>query len=75
MLCVFCGVTNCPISTLIIGFELFGFGGAALFFIAISVSYLISGRESLYSTQTIIDPKFGIEFEKKEIQELPREKE
>lgn len=63
MLCVFCGVTNCPISTLIISFELFGFTGAALFFIAISVSYLISGRESLYSTQHIIDPKFGIDFE------------
>ena len=75
MLCVFCGVTNCPISTLIIGFELFGFAGAALFFIAISVSYLISGRESLYSTQNIIDPKFGIEFEKKDVPELSHKKE
>ncbi len=62
MLSVFCGVTNCPISTLIIGFELFGFAGAALFFIAICVSYLISGTESLYSTQKIVDPKFGVEF-------------
>lgn len=71
MLCVFCGVTNCPISTLIISFELFGFTGAALFFIAISVSYLISGRESLYSTQHIIDPKFGIDFENNDTQEPP----
>lgn len=71
MLCVFCGVTNCPISTLIISFELFGFAGAALFFIAISVSYLISGRESLYSTQHIIDPKFGIDFENNDAQEIP----
>lgn len=71
MLCVFCGVTNCPISTLIISFELFGFTGAALFFIAISVSYLISGRESLYSTQHIIDPKFGIDFENNDTQKAP----
>ncbi|MBQ9764598.1 MAG: chloride channel protein [Lachnospiraceae bacterium] len=62
MLCVFCGVTNCPISTLIIGFELFGFTGVALFFIAICISYLLSGNESLYSTQAIVNPKFGIEY-------------
>lgn len=64
MLCVFCGVTNCPISTLIIGFELFGFPGAILFFAAICVSYLSSGSDSLYSTQKIIDPKFGTDFNK-----------
>lgn len=62
MLSVFCGVTNCPVSTLLIGFELFGFNGAALFFIAIAISYLVSGRESLYSTQRIIDPKFGVAY-------------
>lgn len=66
MLCVFCGVTNCPVSTLLIGFELFGFNGAALFFIAIAISYLVSGRESLYSTQNIVDPKFGVEFSEKQ---------
>ena len=66
MLSVFCGVTNCPVSTLLIGFELFGFSGAALFFIAIAVSYLVSGRESLYSTQKIVDPKFGVAFKEEE---------
>ncbi len=64
MLCVFCGVTNCPVSTLLIGFELFGFEGAALFFIAIAISYLVSGHESLYSTQKFAHPKFGVEFKK-----------
>lgn len=65
MLCVFCGVTNCPIASLLIGFELFGYSGAILFFIAIAVSYLASGSVSLYSTQKIADPKFGAEFEKR----------
>lgn len=38
MVSVFCGVTNCPISSLLIAFELFGYDAVPYFMIAISVS-------------------------------------
>lgn len=58
MISVFCGVTNCPIASMLIGFELFGFGGAGFFLIAISVSYLFSGYKGLYKEQIIVYSKY-----------------
>ncbi len=58
MAAVFCGVTNCPITTLFISFELFGFAGVPYFMIAISVSYLLSGYKGLYSDQIIVYSKY-----------------
>ena len=51
---LFCGVTNCPITALLISFELFGYAGMPYYIIAVSVSYLISGYHSLYQKQRII---------------------
>ncbi len=48
---VFCGVTNCPITALLISFELFGFAGMPYYLTAIAVSNLVSGRCSLYHAQ------------------------
>ena len=59
---VFCGVTNCPISSLLIAFELFGYVAVPYFMIAISVSYLLSGYYGLYHDQTIVYSKYKPQF-------------
>lgn len=58
MIAMFCGVTNCPITSLLISFELFGFECAYYFLIAVATSYMLSGYCSLYHTQTIVYSKF-----------------
>ena len=49
MVSLFCGVTNCPISTLLISFELFGFEGMPYYLLAVAFSYMLSGYSGLYS--------------------------
>lgn len=58
MTAVFCGVTNCPITSMLIGFELFGFEGAVFILLVISVSYLFSGYKGLYREQIIVYSKY-----------------
>ncbi len=58
MIAVFCGVTNCPITSVLISFELFGFDDAYYFLIAAATSYMLSGYYSLYHSQTIVYSKF-----------------
>lgn len=60
MVSVFCGVTNCPISSLLIGFELFGFGSMKYLLIGVAISYMLSGYSGLYSEQTITTSKFKV---------------
>ena len=55
---VFCGVTNCPITSLLICFELFGFEGMPYYLLAIAVSYVLSGYYGLYQSQKIIYSKY-----------------
>ena len=57
MVGVFCAVTNSPISSLLIAFELFGFAGMPYFCTVIAVSYLLSGYQSLYKAQKIVYSK------------------
>lgn len=57
MVGVFCAVTNSPVSSLLIAFELFGFAGMPFFCIVIAVSYLLSGYQSLYKEQKIMYSK------------------
>lgn len=59
---VFCGVTNCPISTLFICFELFGFEGMPYFLLSIAISYMLSGYYGLYRSQKIVYSKYKTEF-------------
>lgn len=56
--CVFCGITNCPITSLLICFELFGFDAMPYFLLAIAISYLFSGNYGIYSGQRIRYSKF-----------------
>ena len=69
MVSVFCGVTNCPITALLISFELFGFDHAYYYLIAIAVSYMLSGYYSLYHAQTIVYSKFENSYVKILIQQ------
>ena len=59
---VFCGVTNSPITSLLICFELFGFEGMPYYLVAIALSYMMSGYYGLYSSQKIIYSKYKTEY-------------
>ncbi len=54
---VFCGVTNSPMTALLLAFELFGFAGMPYYLITVSVSYLLSGYHSLYREQRFATSK------------------
>lgn len=53
----FCGVVNCPVSSLLLSVEFFGSGNFLLFGVASSVSYMLSGYYSLYSGQKFMNSK------------------
>ena len=55
---VFCGITNCPVTSLLICIELFGLEGAPYFLLACAFSYLMSGYYGLYSGQRIVYSKY-----------------
>jgi len=62
MISMFCGVTNSPIASMIIGFELFGFDIMKYLLIGVSISYMLSGYYSLYHEQRIVYSKFKTEY-------------
>ncbi len=62
MTAVFCGVTNCPITSLLISLELFGLEGIPYFMIAVAVSYFMSGYYGLYKDQTIVYSKYKTKY-------------
>lgn len=57
MIAVFCGVTNSPITSLLLSFELFHYTGVFYFLLVIAVSYGLSGYSSLYHSQCIVYSK------------------
>ena len=68
MVSLFCGVTNCPLSSLLLAIELFGAAGGlpipslGLFALSIAASYMLSGYSGLYSEQKILYSKLRPEF-------------
>ena len=62
MLALFVGVTNCPISTLLIGFEMFGYEAMPYFVLSIAVSFTLSGYYGLYSSQKFAYSKIRTEY-------------
>ena len=56
---LFCGVTNCPITSILLSFELFGYTNVSYFLIVIAISYMMSGYNSLYREQTILHNKLN----------------
>ena len=57
MTSVFCGVTNCPITSLLISFEMFGYEGMPYYLLACAFSYMLSGYFGLYHSQRIMYSK------------------
>ncbi len=62
MTSVFCGVTNCPISSLLLSFELFGFECMPFFLLSVAISYLESGYYGLYHSQRILYSKTKLQY-------------
>ncbi len=62
MAAVFCGATNCPLTAILLSFELFGGDGMVLFALCCAVSYMLSGYYGLYSEQKIVYSKFRTEW-------------
>lgn len=62
MISLFCGVTNCPITSLLISFELFGYDGMPYFLLAIPFSYMLSGYFGLYRSQKIVYSKYKTSY-------------
>ncbi len=60
MTALFCGVTNCPITSLLISFELFGYQGVEYFLMAVAISYLMSGYSGLYRKQKMMYSKSSV---------------
>lgn len=53
MIALFSAVTNSPLASLVLGFELFGFEGMPYYLIAIAIGYMESGYFGLYHSQTV----------------------
>lgn len=51
MISLFCGVTNCPLTALMLGFEVFFFCNPGGFLMAVAASFLVSGYSGLYAKQ------------------------
>lgn len=62
MASVFCGVTNSPITALLISLELFGMEAFPYMMLGVAVSYMLSGYSGLYYSQKIVYSKFKPEM-------------
>lgn len=62
MVSVFCGVTNCPLTSFIISVEMFGISSIKFVIICIAISYMLSGYYSLYNSQKIVYSKYRTEY-------------
>ena len=62
MVGVFCGVTNSPLASILLAYELFGGAGLPLIALTVALSYLLSGYSSLYSEQVINYDKLEPEY-------------
>lgn len=62
MICLFCGVVNCPLASIILSVEIFSAEGLILFATGCAVSYMLSGYYGLYSSQKILYSKLKAEY-------------
>lgn len=62
MACLFVSVTNCPVSTVFLAFELFGFEAMPYYAIAVGVCFTLSGYYGLYSSQKFVYSKIKTEY-------------
>ena len=59
---LFCGVVNCPVTSIFLALELFGGSGIIYFALSCALSYMLSGYYGLYSSQKIMYSKLRTEF-------------
>ncbi len=62
LIALFAGVTNCPLTALLLGVELFGAEGLPFYLLTAAVSYMLSGYTGLYRKQQILYSKTKAEF-------------
>lgn len=62
LVAVFCGAVNCPVASVLLSVELFGDGGLLYFAMACGISYMLSGYNGLYSSQTILYSKLKAQY-------------
>lgn len=62
MTSIFCGATNCPLTSLLISFELFGYKGVLFFMMAVAISFMMSGYYGLYAEQRIMYSKTKTQY-------------
>ncbi|MCM1229139.1 MAG: chloride channel protein [Ruminococcus flavefaciens] len=67
MVSLFCGVTNCPVASILLAIELFGGEGIGIYVLACAVSYMLSGYRGLYSEQKILYSKIKTRYINKRI--------
>lgn len=60
---LFCGVTNCPLGTMVLCVELFGSEGMVFFALGGIISFMLSGKASLYTKQRFLFSKLNDEAE------------
>ena len=70
MIALFCGVTNCPMTSLLISFELFGYEVVPFFLMAVAVSYMMSGYTGLYKDQKIMYSKSKTKYINKKVSDI-----
>lgn len=62
MAALFAGVTNCPVTSILLAFEMFGASGIYYYALVIAVSFTLSGYYSLYYSQKFVYSKTRTEF-------------
>ena len=73
MVGLFCGVTNSPLTSVLLAYELFGGEALPLFALVCAVAYRLSGYESLYREQRIVYSKEVTILHSREIQETEQQ--
>ncbi len=58
---LFCGAVNCPLASVFLATEIFGGSSILMFSLVCAVSYVMSGKYSLYKSQTILYSKIDID--------------
>jgi len=59
---LFCGMVNCPITSIFMALELFGADGLIYYCIASAFAFVLSGYRGVYQSQTILYSKLRAEF-------------
>lgn len=62
LVAVFCACVNCPVASIFLSVELFGSAGVLYFALACGISYMLSGYNGLYSSQTILYSKLKAQY-------------